>query len=475
MLRLYPKLCYKKTFFKFESVASQRLNPHNQHAILLGSSFVENETYFAFMMAFTMRPILYVSEGKQNGQFAPLKRLYSTSTYRSHWILDYTHIKFSFDFTPKPPKGQKPTKEKITAFPALIIDLDNFDGDLGIFDRYNLRPNYFILNPIKPKSLQVGYVLDQPVFKDKEASFEEYCRFDKVNERLPLSKQPEPYQFYTIFKKLTSLFGGDEHFNLHIAKNPFAATKVGSICWTDIKPYSIRELVARCEDIIATKEHNDHFVHINFEDIRNHIETETDKHKNYQKDQNSRNCQLFDELRTIAYEVADLYEKKSASEFSRYLLNIAKSKNQEFTTPLPFREITAMIRSIVKFCLRKKVTSKYPSYQKRRLEKMSQVKSYMIDKYGPNHRYNRAEKADIASRFDVSEKSITVYASQIRKEHGTLKDERTKLLQEIHTLRNATPPFKWARIAEMLKITEDNAKVMYKRYIKSQNEVNNGN
>ena len=195
--------------------------------------------------------------------------------------------------------------------------------------------------------------------------------------------------------------------------------------------------------------------------------TEVEPNEHYKYDENSRNCQLFDEMRLLAYEVSSEYvETKATKEFFTYLFNVANSKNREIG--LPENEVKAMIRSIVKYCFRNELVCKYPSYQQRRLDKMNQIKTYMLDTYGPNHKYSKAERILLTEKFEVAEKTISTYASQIRKEHGTLKDEKARLLHEIQTLRNTYPPVKWARIAEMLNMTEDNVRMMYKRGTKEQ-------
>lgn len=94
---------------------------------------------------------------------------------------------------------------------------------------------------------------------------------------------------------------------------------------------------------------------------------------------------------------------------------------------------------------------------------MSQIKNYMLNTYGANYKYKKDERIKLSEKFGISEKTVTTYASQIRKEHGTLQDEKNQLLQEIQALRSAIPPVKWNRIAEILDLSVDNVKKIYQR------------
>lgn len=443
----------------FQTKRTQRFDPQKPFSPLIqGRSFIENQAYMDLLLSFNSRSTLLVSKGKDRaGKFAPLEYL-TQNHLRKNWVLQYTHIKLSFEFI------SKKSKKKIVGFPVLVIDIDEFDGDLGKFARYGLQPNYLILNPQKTTSLQVGYVLSSPVFKASMLHFEDYCLYDARNNALPIEKQSKTFQFYELSKGLTELFGGDTNYKLHIAKNPFAATEVGAVCWDNPNTYSIDELVSIYVNLIKEEDREkDSIFNIDYDDIKNHIEEETIKNPHYQKDENSRNCQLFDDLRITAYEVADLYDKNTSPQFYQYLLDIANSKNQQFERPLPQKEVVATVRSIVKFCLQNKVQCKYPSYQQRRLLKMSQIKNYMLNTYGANYKYKKDERIKLSEKFGISEKTVTTYASQIRKEHGTLQDEKNQLLQEIQALRSAIPPVKWNRIAEILDLSVDNVKKIYQR------------
>lgn len=477
MSALYSIVKNYSTNFIFETVETQRLNPEQEFSSIQQlRSFIEIDAYVSLLIAFNDRKVLYVSKGKEksNSSFAPLQRLLP-SKHRNKWILEYSHVKFSFGFKRQIPADIDSKKkfeyQSVTGFPVLIIDIDDFDGDWGVFERYNLMPNYLIWNPKKANSLQVGYVLNRPIYKDANSSFDDYCRYNQKGDELPLKEQSPTYQFHTLFNGFNRLFGGDRNFKLHIAKNPFAATSVGAICWTDTSIYSIDELVARYTAIDDEDDEYDEYdeyeepdKYIDFSDIRNHIETEKEKHPNYIKDENSRNCQLFDSLRTTAYEVSDLHTKETSPEFYRYLLDIAENYNTEFNQPLTQSELKATTRSIVKYCVAKKVVCKYPSYQKRRLEKMNKVKSYMVQTYGITHRYSKSEKEEIAQKFELLPRTIEVYAGQIRKEHPNLKPDKTETLHKIKALRNANPPVKWREIAKMLDMSEDSIKKMYQRH-----------
>lgn len=99
---------------------------------------------------------------------------------------------------------------------------------------------------------------------------------------------------------------------------------------------------------------------------------------------------------------------------------------------------------------------------------MSKIKTYMLDTYGVNHKYSKTDKEFLAEKFNVSERSVTTYISQVRKENGYKVNDKTELLNRIGALRNTIPPTKWRIIAEMLNMTEDNVKKIYQRGTKEQ-------
>jgi hypothetical protein len=90
-----------------------------------------------------------------------------------------------------------------------------------------------------------------------------------------------------------------------------------------------------------------------------------------------------------------------------------------------------------------------------------------MQEYGIEHRFNKDDKAYIARRFEVTTQTVETYLSQLRKEHGK-KDNRNQIIKEIEALRNTIPPTKWKRIAELLGITENNAKQIHLRNCKAQ-------
>ncbi len=457
--------------YSFISMSEQRFFSKNRPLNLLSPIIQENapifnnETCQKLFTHFSTRQVLYASLGKQkDGSFSPFARINANSKFWGTAFIEHTHFTFTLKFKDR-------YNKKAEAYPVLIIDIDDFDGDYSVFEKFNLTPNYLIRNPKKTKSLQVGYVLSKPVYKQECKHFYDYEDLDKYEKPLPYHQQSEQVKFIESFNRMNILFNGDTNFKLHNAKNPFFSTEFGAVAWTDLPPYSIDELFRRValhhDGIkIITKE-NSQYDDVDFSDIKNHILTETIPNENYKFDENSRNCQLFKQMSLVAYEVsAEYVETNAAREFLAYLLNVAESKNREIG--VPYNEVKSMVRGIVKYCFKNKLACKYPNYQQRRLDKMSEIKDYMLKTYGANHRYSKAERILLTEKFKVSEKTISTYASQIRKEHGTLKDEKARLLHEIKTLRNSYPPVKWARIAEMLNMTEDNVRMMYKRGTKEQ-------
>lgn len=463
MKQIIPELYFKVKCFDFITMEEQRFhnarNPLSLYSPIIQNNthIFNNETCAKLFSNFMKRTVLRASTGKQkDGSFSKFVKIYSNSKNWGRAFSEYTHFTFTVKFTDR-------YNNATELFPVLIVDIDDFDGDYSVFEKFDLTPNYLIRNPKKQKSLQVGYVLATPVFKLEDKDFFDYRKLDKNGEPLPLDDQSKQIKFIETVIRLNELFNGDTNFKLHNAKNPFFATEVGAVAWTELPPYSVDELFNRA----FADRYNPKFADVDFTDIENHILTEVEPNEHYKYDENSRNCQLFDEMRLLAYEVsAEYVETKATKEFFTYLFNVANSKNREIG--LPENEVKAMIRSIVKYCFRNELACKYPSYQQRRLDKMNQIKTYMLDTYGPNHKYSKAERILLTEKFEVAEKTISTYASQIRKEHGTLKDEKARLLHEIQTLRNTYPPVKWARIAEMLNMTEDNVKKIYQRGTKEQ-------
>lgn len=456
-----------KCEYQFRTIEKQRFlkdnTPLTLCPVIASQCDFENDAWQHLNNEFMRRYTILASLGKTpDGDFSPFLKIKQKSFKRRNVFIEHTHFTFSFTFKNK--KG-----EESQGFPVLIIDIDKFNGDLSIFKRLNIVPNYLIMNPKKPTSLQVGYVLDNPVFKKTCESFEDY--------------EENTYQgkFISCFKTLNGILNGDTNFKLHNAKNPFFATEVGAVAWTNTPTQHIDELYRRVEQ--AEAHYIENFDAFDLESqyrekakkgIAEHIQTDTEPHKNYVFDKDSRNCALFDEMRLLAYEMsAEYVETGDSSSFYNYLLDIAISKNDNGLY-LPLAEIIAMCRSIVKYCFKNHVACKYPSYQKRRLDKMSLAKEYMLKEFGANYRYSAKQRAELAQKFDVKPDTIKTYASQIRKEHGS-NDEKFRMFKEIEGLRSTTPPTKWARISDLLGISEAQAKMIYKRQSENTKETNNGN
>ncbi len=456
-----------KCEYQFRTIEKQRFlkdnTPLTLCPVIASQCDFENDAWQHLNNEFMRRYTILASLGKTpDGDFSPFLKIKQKSFKRQNVFIEHTHFTFSFTFKNK--KG-----EESQGFPVLIIDIDKFNGDLSIFKRLNIVPNYLIMNPEKPTSLQAGYVLDTPIFKNACESFDDY------EEDTPQGK------FISCFKTLNGILNGDTNFKLHNAKNPFFATKVGAVAWTSSPTQHIDELYRRVEQ--AKTHYIENFDAFELDNrhsekakkgIAEHIKTHTEPHKNYVFDENSRNCALFDEMRLLAYEMsAEYVETGDSSSFYNYLLDIAMSKNDNGLY-LPLAEIIAMCRSIVKYCFKNHVACKYPSYQKRRLDKMSLAKEYMLKEFGANYRYSAKQRAELAQKFDVKPDTIKTYASQIRKEHGS-NDEKFRMFKEIEGLRSTTPPTKWARISDLLGISEAQAKMIYKRQSENTKETNNGN
>lgn len=449
---------------------------HGNEQFRLQNSWLENQTCFNLMLRLTSRPVLRGSYGKnEKGVMSPFFKVTHENANFNRFFYDCTHITVIGSCEHITVKGVK-IKCPSYIHDLIIIDIDDFEGDWSVFKRlemFDIQPNYIIKNPLKPQSLQVGYVLATPVFKEKNQTYLTDDELENVYDS-PVA------MLDGIYCRLLEMLGGDKNFTRYNAKNPIMPSRLGDLYWAEIPEYNLAELYDNVKNAYETWEDEEiekiqsestlySDFNIDFSDIRNHIQTETSRNLNYIHDENSRDCQMFDELREIAYDIADHYiETNAPEEFARYLTTRANTLN---TQGLTESEIKKTVRSIVKFCFKRTTKTIYAAYNKRKQDKMSKVKDFIMQEYGVEHRFSKEDKAYIARRFEVTKQTVETYLSQLRKEHRK-KDDRDQIVKEIEALRNANPPTKWKRIAELLGITENNAKQIYLRNCKTQGAKN---
>ncbi len=445
---------------------------HGNEQFKLENTRLDNQTCFNLMARLTSRPVLSGSYGKnEKGVMSPFFKVTHENANFNRFFYDCTHITVIGSCEHITVKGVK-RKRPSYIHDLIIIDIDDFEGDWSVFKRLEMlgiQPNYIIKNPLKPQSLQVGYVLDTPVFKEKNQTYLTDNELENVYDS-PVA------MLDGIYWRLLEMLGGDKNFTRYNAKNPIMPSRLGDLYWAEIPEYNLAELYDNVKNAYETWEDEEiekiksestlySDFNIDFSDIRNHIQTETSRNLNYIHDENSRDCQMFDELREIAYDIADHYiETNAPEEFARYLTTRANTLN---TQGLTESEIKKTVRSIVKFCFKRTTKTIYAAYNKRKQDKMSKVKDFIMQEYGIEYRFSKDDKAYIARRFEVTTQTVENYLSQLRKEHGK-KDNRDQIIKEIEALRNITPPTKWKRIAELLNEPEEKIKKIYQRYCKTQ-------
>lgn len=426
---------------------------------LLESTFLENSAYFELYLRFTNRAVLVGSYGKnRKGQMQAFFKMLGEGKNRLD--NEITHIRITTPFTKtyleendgafagEPNKTIK-RKDKYTIHDLIVIDIDDFNGDWSVFNRLKTvgaEPNYIIQNPKKTQSLQVGYVLKKPVFE---------CEFFDYTAPEDDFRDGQAVIFNDVYYKLTTILGGDPCFVGHNAKNPFYPTTAGDLCWTENPPYDLYTLRENVNQLFKKDE-----VSLKAEELEDYLAQPPRKNERYKYAPHSRNQQLFDELRLYAYHHADTYVETGA--FKEFVLFLTEKANTLNWQGLPKAEVKATIKSIAKFCFYARTNFKYTEINAKKRLEMNATKEFMIKEYGINHRYTAEDKAEIARRFEITVKTVEKYRTQIRKEHGADK-AKSQRIREIEALRNTNPPTKWARIAEMMQLSEDNVKKIYKR------------
>ena len=133
------------------------------------------------------------------------------------------------------------------------------------------------------------------------------------------------YYYQAIYRGFKRKLGADNGYSGLITKNPFSSSWGRTLF--DI-PYSLDEL----DEYLSKKDKR-----LDIQNSKNHI--------SYNE---SRNCDIFDYVRKLAY--IEARETNNADSLYRFVLSCCDQQNQIFLEQLGISEINAIAKSITKFC-----------------------------------------------------------------------------------------------------------------------------
>lgn len=206
----------------------------------------------------------------------------------------------------------------------LTFDVDRPDARFAAEDANLPPPTVFIGNP-RNGHAHYAYLLGSPVLTFPES-------------------RRSPLEFAAAIERgFVRRLGADRHYCGLIAKNPLHPDWCFE--WLESKPYDLATLA----DWL--------------------FEGETRQYPR-SKDQFGlgRNCQIFDELRVIAYREVLTYKNQRATcaVFEKRLDYVATSINQQFSTPLSFTEVRSISRSVAKWTWRRFSSDTFSAIQSMR-------------------------------------------------------------------------------------------------------------
>ncbi len=319
-------------------------------------------------------------------------------------------------------------------FNFLIIDIDEKNYNNNSVNKIinNIQPNYVIYSPIKEKSLQIGYILKEPIF---------------------LNNPKEKERVKNCINTLNDIAEADKNNKNYKAKNPICGFWFTE--WHRFEAYSLNEIEYLTRIFNTSQE----IENSQFKEIQ-----KTQKHKNYVYDFNSSNCQNFDDLRLKAYEFYDLFNDtfNNQKEFKIHFFNFLKKQaNPKIYKHQTVAEIDATIRSIIDFCLTKyKKSNKYTriNAEKKRLkmEKLNYIKEYFNYKIPTTTK--KQDREFLAEKLCLTQKTINTYITICRKETTVIND----IAKEVIKLREQNN-LKFFEIAKILDKKEDTIRKIYYR------------
>ncbi|KGQ68512.1 replication initiation protein [Gallibacterium anatis] len=345
--------------------------------------------------------------------------------------------RIQYNFTQKKLKQQK---NWINCKQFILIDIDNFNHSKQNILNLAIKPQFIIANPEKPASIQLIYWLEKPVFGSSKS-------------------QTDIYNF--CFNSLNKIYNADKNNIGYIAKNPFCLKNYVLI--NEIKQYNLLDLYKSIK--------NELYKSMNIEEEIETKKKNTTKRKNgktlklSEQDKNSRNYNLFNDLRLKAYKAISIfYDQANASELlTNYLFNQQEVKESTLET----REIKDIIRSIVRYCIRNFEVTKqkneiYSEINKSKKEKEMRNINYIKANYDVTKRFSSEEKEKIATELHVSYNTVKQYIAKARNEQK-LKETTLERMLELRESKK----LKWRDIAILMNKTENSLRSLYKRY-KSQ-------
>lgn len=263
----------------------------------------------------------------------------------------------------------------------LSFDLDH-DNPLIWFDSQLPPPQYVVKNQDNNKCHYI-YVLTDPISTSKKSS-------DKAIDYMR-----------AISSSYTQALNADYNYNAALTKNPFH--KNYRIIRPTLKPsYTLHELANPVYDCIL-------------DNLKLKIEKKyTVKSKNSEK-YASRNCDIFDDVRVLAYKIA---HKHTYSELYRIVLDMCIEHNAQHDIPLNYNEIKCIAKSIAEYCdkNRQKFKSLFQSKQKARGKKSGanrQAKSDERRQYAQFlYHQERLTVKQISDKIGCSEKTVRSYLKQ---------------------------------------------------------------
>jgi len=203
----------------------------------------------------------------------------------------------------------------------MVFDVDN---PINIYNWRYLSdipvPNLIIINPKNQHSHMV-YLLDDNNF---------VCKSE--NGRL---KDILIYQ--TIYNELCERLNADSRYVQKIMKNPFHNSWKTQVIHNDTYTF------------------DDFAKYVDLNSIKQYETKQTRSDESLMREQEGRNCTVFERARFYAYSVIKAYKYahtlKDSQNFFDAVYNFAENINKEFKTPLSQREIFSTVKSIVNWTI----------------------------------------------------------------------------------------------------------------------------
>ena len=217
---------------------------------------------------------------------------------------------------------------------CLVFDLDDHLQQFNFIQWSEVGlppPNIIITNPSKPNSCQYVYLLEYPVFVQKNPSVKAWLD--------------------DIYRVMRELLNADKFFNRTRSKNPFSP--LHDVFVSGAEPYTLTDLADKA--FLIDCDINNPTTYIN--PFKTTAPTATPQSKQITLDlpiqavndpslYSGRNDETFHKIRWVGYPNA----YRSDDDLFNLLLNACIQYQKRFDTPLDVRECEYIARSITKFC-----------------------------------------------------------------------------------------------------------------------------